>query len=96
MAEELTSSKGVVEPGGGGVKEKKSKYRLGKITNKYLIIDLYTLAYQSREEALFRMFIHDRSTRSLLLKRYNTSSLQSLLPSEITKLEINFLTADFL
>ena len=56
----------VTSVGGNDVADskKKPKYWLGKITNKYLIIDLYTLAYESREEALYRMFMYDRSERS--------------------------------
>ena len=65
MAEEL------INTGAGGKSsgdsKKKPIYWLGKITSKFLIIDLYTLAYESREEVLFRMFMHDRSTRHLLI-----------------------------
>ena len=46
----------------------RSKYRLGKITNKYLIIEIYSYAYVSREEAIYRMFKHDKSTRNLLIE----------------------------
>ncbi len=49
----------------------KVKYRLGKITNKYLIIDLFTFAYHSRDEVLYRMFKNDKSTRKLLIEQYN-------------------------
>ena len=66
MAEKLLSF-GCRREQGKAVSVHQSKYRLGKITNKYLIIELYTLAYQSREEALFRMFMHDRCTRGLLI-----------------------------
>jgi hypothetical protein len=60
-------------------RERASKYRLGKITNKYLIVNLYALAYQSREEAIYRMFKHDRSTRNLLIHQYRSSVKKELL-----------------
>ncbi len=73
MVEELiTTSAG---GNGGADSKKKPKYWLGKITNKYLIIDLYTLAYESREEVLYRMFMHDKSTRDLLINQYKCSTL---------------------
>ena len=59
---------------GAGESQPQSKYKLGKIKNKHLIIDLYIWAYQSREEALYRMFMHDRKTRELLLEQYSSSS----------------------
>jgi hypothetical protein len=34
----------------------KPKYRVGKITNKYLIIDIFAFAFITREEAIYRMF----------------------------------------
>lgn len=48
----------------------KPKYRLGKITNKYIILEIYSLAYITREEATYRMFKQDRSTRNLLIEQY--------------------------
>jgi hypothetical protein len=48
-------------------KESKPKYRLGRIMNKYLILDIYMSAYPTREETVFRMFKHDRASRHLLL-----------------------------
>ena len=71
MVEELIST----SCRGGGDSKKKPKYWLGKITNKYLIIDLYTLAYESREEVLYRMFMHDKSIRGLLIGQYKCSTL---------------------
>lgn len=35
--------------------EVRSKYKLGKLTNKYIIIDIYSFAYLSREEAIYRI-----------------------------------------
>ncbi len=68
MVEELISTEVAVES------QPQIKFRLGKIKNKHLIIDLYTWAYQSREEALYRMFMHDRKTRELLIEQYSFSS----------------------
>ncbi len=46
MTEELISLRGNLT----------SNYRLGKITNKYLVINLYAFAHYSREEVMKRMF----------------------------------------
>jgi hypothetical protein len=43
------------------------RFRLGRITNKYLIIEIYSMAYLSREEATYRMYVHDKSSRTLLI-----------------------------
>jgi hypothetical protein len=48
----------------------KPRYRIGKITNKYLIIDIFAFAYLSREEAMYRLFKQDKSSRILLTKLY--------------------------
>ena len=64
------------------------KYRLGRITNKYLIIEIYSLAYLSREEAIYRLFKHERSTRSLLLELYHR--LPQLIPHSIECYKIDF------
>ncbi len=48
-------------------KEGSPKYRLGRITNKYLILDIYMSAYPTRIETIYRMFNHDRASRFLLL-----------------------------
>ncbi len=53
--------------------ELNSKFKLGKITNKFLIIEVYAFAYVSREESAYRMFKHDRSTRELLIEQYKKS-----------------------
>lgn len=58
----------------------KSKYRVGRITNKYLIIDLYAFAYCSRDETVYRMFMVNKSTRNLLIEQYWKSSFQTKLP----------------
>jgi hypothetical protein len=52
------------------ISERLSKFRLGKITNKFLIIELYAFAYVSIEESAYRMFKHDKSTRQLLIEEY--------------------------
>ncbi len=52
------------------ISERLSKFRLGKITNKFLIIEVYALAYVSIEESAYRMFKHDKSTRKLLIEEY--------------------------
>ena len=52
------------------ISERLSKFRLGKITNKFLIIELYAFAYVSTEESAYRMFKHDKSTRQLLIEEY--------------------------
>jgi predicted nuclease of restriction endonuclease-like RecB superfamily len=38
-----------------------------------LIIEIYTFAYFSREEAIYRMFKNDRASRKLLIEQYNFS-----------------------
>ena len=48
-------------------KEGSPKYRLGRITNKYLILDIYMSAYPTRIETIYRMFKNDKATRLLLL-----------------------------
>ena len=52
------------------ISERLSKFQLGKITNKFLIIELYAFAYVSIEESAYRMFKHDKSTRQLLIEEY--------------------------
>ena len=42
------------------------KYRVGKIKNKYLIIEIYAYVYQ-REEVMFRLFKTDQSLRTLVV-----------------------------
>ena len=54
------------------------KYRFGRITNKYIIIEIYSLAYPYREEAMYRLFKHDRSTKTLLIEMYHR--LPQLIP----------------
>jgi hypothetical protein len=49
----------------------KARYRLGRIKNKYLIIDIYAYAYLTREEAIYRLYNHDRSSRILVIELYN-------------------------
>lgn len=80
MTEELRSFGG----------EHTAKYRLGKITNKYLIIKLYTLAFdtQKKEKVMKRMFKVDKSSRNLLIDQYNLS-LQTELIWPLQCFEIN-------
>ena len=40
--------------------ELKPRYSLGKITNKYLIIDIYAASYHTIDEVAYRMFMHNR------------------------------------
>jgi hypothetical protein len=61
------------------VERQKAKCKLGKITNKYLIIEIYAFAYGSREEAMYRMFKYDRMQRNLLIEQYN-KALQINIP----------------
>lgn len=56
----------------------KPKYRCGRITNKYLMIDIYAFAYLSREEAMYRLFTHDRSSRLLVIEFYK--KLPQMIP----------------
>ena len=58
------------------------KYRLGRIINKYLIIDIYSIAYQTREEAMYKLFRHNRSSRNFLIELY-----KYLLKSKFLKIE---------
>ncbi len=63
-------------------------FRLGRITNKYLIISIYSLAYPSREEGMLRLFRHDRSSRTLLIQLY--SKLPQLIPHSLEYFVIDF------
>ena len=56
-------------------------YSLGRITNKYIIIDIYSLTYLTREEAMYRLFKHQKSSRTLLIKLYQ--KLSELIPHEL-------------
>ena len=64
------------------------KLSFGRIFNKYLIIEIYSLAYLTREEAMFRLFKHHRSSRSLLIKMYYY--LRQLIPHSLKFIKINF------
>jgi hypothetical protein len=64
------------------------KYRLGRIINKYLIIEIYSLAYLSREEAMYRLFKHEKSSRTLLFKLYH--KLPKLIPHSLKCYQIDF------
>jgi hypothetical protein len=48
----------------------KPRYRCGSITNKYLIIEIYAFAYLTREEAMYRLYKHDKSSRMLVVELY--------------------------
>ena len=61
--------------------KKKPKHSIGKITNKYLIFDIYSYAYITREEAMYRMFKLDRSLRNLLIESFKI--LPPLIPHSI-------------
>jgi hypothetical protein len=65
-----------------------SKYRFGKITNKYLIIELYAFSYLTREEAIYRMFKHGKLSRQLLIEQYKL--IHKLIPHELETININF------
>ena len=56
----------------------KPRYKLGKITNKYLIIDIFAFAFHTREEAMYRLFKSDKSLRILVIELYN--KLLTLIP----------------
>jgi hypothetical protein len=56
----------------------KPRHRLGCITNKYLIIDIFAFAFLTREEAIYRLFKSDKSLRNLVIELYNT--LPQLIP----------------
>ncbi len=45
-----------------------AKFRLGKIKNKYLIIDIFSNAYLTREEIMYRLYQTDKTTRTLVLQ----------------------------
>jgi hypothetical protein len=48
----------------------KIAYRLGKITNKYLILEIYEKAYHTIDVILYRMFYNDKTSRDLLIKNF--------------------------
>ena len=56
-------------------------HAFGRITNKYLIIDIYSLAYHTREEAMYRLFKHHKSSRNVLINLYQ--KLSELIPHEL-------------
>jgi hypothetical protein len=70
------------------IKETRSRYRLGKVTNKYLIIEIYSYAYLTREEAMYRMFIHGRSSRDLLIEQYK--ALPKLIPHQLETIRLKY------
>jgi hypothetical protein len=59
----------------------KPRYKLGQITNKYLIIDIFAFAFHTREEAMYRLFKSDKSSRILVIELY--SRLPSLIPHQL-------------
>lgn len=67
-------------------------YRIGKITNKYLIIDIFAFAYLTREEAIYRLYKLDRSSKNLVIKLYN--KFPSLIPHKLQKLHLDFVKLD--
>jgi len=61
-----------------------AKVRVGKIANKYLILDIIAKAYHTIDEVIYRMFYGDKKLRNLLieqlkyLKARNKHRLQTL------------------
>ncbi len=51
-------------------KQDKPEYRLGKIVNKYHIIEIYTKGYHTIDEVIYRMFYSDKSLRNLVIKEF--------------------------
>ena len=79
------------------VKAFQPRYRLGSIKNKYLIIEIYAFAYLTREEAIYWLFKHDKSSRKLVIQLYK--QLPSLIPQtvQVVKLKNELLiTSSFL
>jgi hypothetical protein len=66
----------------------KPKYSLGRITNKYLILEIYSFAYLTKEEAMYRLFRNQRSSRKLLIEEYY--KFIDLLPQSLEYLEVDF------
>jgi hypothetical protein len=57
------------------------RYRLGRITSKYLIIDIYAFAYLTQEEVIYRLCKNDRASRRLAIENYKT--IQKLIPHQL-------------
>jgi hypothetical protein len=66
----------------------KPKYSLGRITNKYLILEIYSFAYLTKEEAMYRLFRNQRSSRKLLIEEYY--KFIDLLPQSLEYLKVDF------
>ena len=66
----------------------KPKYSLGRITNKYLILEIFSFAYLAKEEAMYRLFRNQRSSRKLLIEEYY--KFIDLLPQSLEYLEVDF------
>ena len=47
-----------------------AKYRIGKITNKYLILNIIAKSCHTIDEVIYRMFFSNKSLRELLIENF--------------------------
>jgi len=68
------------------------EWRLGKITNKYLILDIFAKAYHTIDEAIYRMFYTDKRLRNLTIKEFRY--LKSRNQRRLQTLNLDFFKED--